>query len=94
MIVKACVRSGFCCEKSPCPYGEWDSENKRCSFLSYDADGRTKCQKYSEIMEHPEIQKFSPAFGFGCCSGLNSKRTPIIKEHHGGIIPTVEIDDF
>ncbi len=94
MKVKACVRSGFCCEQAPCPYGKWDEEHRRCSYLSYDADGRTKCDKYAEIMQNPEQQKWSPAFGYGCCSGLNGKRIPIIKEHHSGIIPAVEIDDF
>lgn len=90
--VKACVRSGFCCESSPCPYGDWDSINHRCTHLLYDKDKRTSCARYDEIMKNPDFQKWSPAFGYGCCSSLNSNRPQIIKEFHDGIIPMIEIE--
>lgn len=94
MKVKACVRSGFCCERAPCPFGSWDEERHRCAYLEHDDDGRSRCGKYAEIMQHP-AQKVAPAFGYGCCAGMfNEKRDRIIAQFHGGVIPTVEIDDF
>ena len=70
-----CQRSGWCCEQGPCQFGVWDADRKKCASLSYDADGRARCNQYDEILALPQGQWFfSPAFGAGCCSPLNPKR--------------------
>lgn len=93
MIIPACVRCGFCCERSTCGYDVWDAENHRCASLEYGEDGRAVCKKYDEILQDPG-QIVMPAFGYGCCSSINTFRRPIIIKHHGGITPMVEIEDF
>lgn len=94
MIVGACVRSGLCCKKSACGYGEWDSEKKQCAFLGVDNDGLALCLKYDEISKDPNSY-YSPAFGQGCCMSLgNQDRNEIIAKHYGGVIPTVKIEGY
>jgi len=84
MEIASCFRSGFCCKRGVCPYGEWDSEKSQCSFLEEDAkigEAQTyRCGIYEHIQKQPGAN-FSPAFGAGCCSPLfNEDRTRIIKE--------------
>jgi len=76
---------------STCGYAEWDGE--QCLALFYEIDGRARCAKYKEILSDPR-QKLMPAFGFGCCSNLNTYRQPIIEKFHNSVTPTVEINDF
>lgn len=92
MKVGACVRSGLCCKKSACGYGEWDSEKKQCAYLGEDSNGLALCLKYDEISKDP-MSYYSPAFGQGCCMSLgNQDRDAIIKRDYDGIIPTVDIE--
>ena len=81
-----CVRSGFCCKQSPCPFGEWDEQAKQCAFLEGDIPGGYACGKFDEIKDHPRAKE-SPAFGSGCCSGLNEDRLEILKKF---VLPRIE----
>ena len=60
-----CIKCGFCCTVSCCPYGTWNARQQRCWFLTED----NLCAKYDEIIQDPG-QGFSPAFGSGCSSSL------------------------
>jgi hypothetical protein len=60
-----CVQCAYCCTVRPCPYGSWDEENHRCTFLTEDA----RCSKYEEIVRTAGSE-WSPAFGAGCSSSL------------------------
>lgn len=74
-----CLRSGWCCEQGPCPFGAWDAEHKKCSSLSYDAAGRANCDKFDEITSSSTNGwEFAPAFGAGCCASFNTKRLAIL----------------
>ncbi len=87
MKIKPCLSCGFCCKKSPCPFGEWDEKNSQCMFLEIKKDHRVcieyKCDKYDYIQKLPEesAANFSPAFGSGCCMTLfNEDRNRL--SHH------------
>jgi len=77
-----CVQCGYCCKVAPCPYGEWDYEKKQCKFLELKGEDY-ECQKYEEIKNDPRAE-FSPAFGKGCCSSLNSDRQRKISNRKNG----------
>lgn len=92
--VKACVRSGFCCKKTPCGYGEWNEDKTQCAYLTVDEQGLHACEKYEDISKDP-FSKFSPAFGYGCCMSIgNTDRDKIIAKHYDGEIPYIEIDSW
>jgi hypothetical protein len=93
MKVKACLRSGFCCSKAPCGFGEpVSNKNSQCKFLIMQEDGRSSCGKYDEIIKHPS-SKFSPAFGAGCCMSMfNEKRDSIRKKFHNNEEIYVNVD--
>ena len=94
IAVSACVRSGFCCRKSPCPFGSVDESLGYCKHLSFDERDVASCLNYSEIIKD-KSSSFSPAFGFGCCMSLgNSYRDEIINRDFEGKIPVVYIDNF
>jgi hypothetical protein len=94
MMVRACLRSGMCCKKSPCGYGEWDKEKKQCAFLGKDNDDQYTCLKHEEISKDP-LAIHSPAFGFGCCSPIGNSNREIIKvQKFHGKEQYLEIDDF
>lgn len=64
----ACVRSGFCCKRAPCPYGA----GVPCVHLIPDpasAAGQYLCARYEYIQQQPGSE-WSPAFGAGCSSTL------------------------
>ena len=79
-----CVRSGLCCKKGPCAFGEWDSSISQCKFLEEETrtDEYTtyRCGKYEEIQALPKEQTWAnPAFGAGCCMPLgNTNRNNIL----------------
>jgi hypothetical protein len=63
-----CVRCGYCCKKSACPFGTWDVKKGQCSML-IEEDGKFGCSRYEEIINLPPSQWVkSPAFGCGCSS--------------------------
>jgi hypothetical protein len=75
--VSACVRSGYCCKKAPCGFGE----GVPCIHLAIDpasSAGQYLCARYAEISAHPDAW-LSPAFGAGCSSTLfNDDREQVI----------------
>lgn len=79
---KTCQRSGYCCEQAPCPFGSWDTAARRCTELAYDDAGLAVCRRYDEILAMPQaVWWLAPAFGAGCCSPLNPKRTRLSHNH-------------
>ncbi len=84
---KPCVRSGMCCQKAPCWYGEEVSDtDTSCRFLEIEEETPEftifRCGKYNEIKEKVSISDWTihPAFGGGCGSSLfNENRSKIIK---------------
>ena len=44
-----CVRSGYCCKQSACPWGTWDEEAHQCIHLEGDHPGEYACGIYAEI---------------------------------------------
>lgn len=99
MKVRACLRSGFCCMKAPCPFGEWDEEQQRCAFLVLeraDPVEQFACGRYEEILARPPSAgaEVSPAFGGGCCMSLfNERRDSIRSQVHGGVEQFVILDE-
>jgi len=77
--IKACVRSGFCCKQTPCGYGQWNEKRTQCEFLGGEKPGEYFCKKFEEIQKDP-ASYWSPAFGAGCCSSLNTDRAALIKK--------------
>jgi hypothetical protein len=78
--MSACLRSGYCCKKAPCPYGKSISDtNLACRYQGGDKPGEYFCKKYNEIILD-ETSWISPAFGSGCSSPLNSDRLQIKKK--------------
>lgn len=74
LVTRACVGSGFCCKKAPCPYGERDRETGWCVHLTpWGGDDlevpRYRCGRYEFIRSQPGWQ-YMPAFGAGCSSTL------------------------
>lgn len=73
--MRECYRSGFCCTKAPCPYGESVSETEpRCKHLVVESEPAGgvvlhACAIKDEIDKDPD-SVWSPAFGAGCCSPL------------------------
>ncbi len=77
-----CVRSGFCCKRAVCPWGEWDSNKHQCVYLEEDTriDDVVlyRCGRYDFIIKQRGAE-ISPAFGAGCCSPLfNEDRDRIL----------------
>jgi hypothetical protein len=73
-----CVRSGYCCKRVPCPFGKWDEKSEQCAFLEGDLPGGYACGIFDEIKDQPGAE-VAPAFGSGCCSGMNDDRLEILK---------------
>ena len=76
-----CLRSGYCCKKAPCPFGQPISiDNLGCKFLGGDSPGKYYCQKYDEIQAGmpDNAADMSPAFGAGCSSPLNTDRLNLL----------------
>ncbi len=69
-----CVRSGYCCKRAPCPFGE----GTPCVHLEGDGPGKYRCGIYDQIIGQPGAEH-APAFGTGCCSGLNEDRREILR---------------
>lgn len=74
-----CVRSGFCCKKAPCPYGEWNAEKTQCKELVGDRPGEYACGIIDRIKTYPGWE-IVPAFGGGCSSTLfNPDRDAVLR---------------
>ena len=50
--MSACIRSGYCCQRGICPFGEWDEEAHQCKHLTGDTPGNFACGIYDWIIEH------------------------------------------
>lgn len=79
--IMPCVKSGFCCTRSPCNYGEWNEDKSACKHLQPPNEiGQRDCGKYDWIKENVEGWEMYPAFGGGCGAALfNEPRQAIIK---------------
>lgn len=76
LVIRPCVRCGFCCRQGPCGYGHWDRERKCCAHLTEDS----LCGLYDEIILSG-ISHIHPGFGTGCSSVLfNPDREKKISE--------------
>lgn len=87
--VKRCLKSGFCCTKSPCAYGEWNENKTACKHLSEPNEiGQKVCNHYEWIKANVTNWQYYPAFGAGCCMPLgNNLRNEILiklKEKENG----------
>ena len=78
--VKPCMKSGFCCTKSPCSYGESISEeNNACKYLLEPNDlGQRDCGRYQWIIDNVPNYEFYPAFGSGCCMPMFNEMREIV----------------
>lgn len=76
-----CVRSGLCCKKAACGFGERTSEDDpACKFLEGEGPGEYFCGIAEEIVKDPSWE-ISPAFGAGCCMALfNDAREQVLRE--------------
>lgn len=79
--IKPCVKSGFCCTKSPCGYGEWNENKSACKYLSEPNELHQQlCLRYDWIKENVVDWEMYPAFGGGCCMPIgNQMRENVIK---------------
>lgn len=77
-----CMKSGFCCTKSPCEYGGWNEERTTCKHLLPPNEvNQRECGRYDWIKENVPNWEFYPSFGTGCCMPLgNDTRVNIIKD--------------
>jgi len=76
-----CIRSGWCCKKAPCGFGEATSPtDNSCLHLIGDKAGEYSCGKYDEIAAGMpnNAAHISPAFGAGCCATLNDDRLALL----------------
>lgn len=84
LVVQPCVGSGFCCKKTPCPYGAPDPVTGGCVHLvSWEDDDleapRYRCGRYEFIVKQQGAE-FVPAFGAGCCMPLfNDARDQVLR---------------
>jgi hypothetical protein len=70
-----CVHCGYCCKQVPCQFGKWDKVKQQCIHLTEE----NLCCIYDFIKECGLGWEHNPAFGFGCCSTLNSDRRNILQ---------------
>lgn len=79
--IMPCVKSGFCCTKAPCGYGEWNEDKSACKHLLPPNDlGQRDCARYEWIKANVPGWQYYPAFGAGCGSTLfNHLRDRVIK---------------
>jgi hypothetical protein len=80
--IRPCMKSGFCCNKAPCGYGESISETEPgCKFLLPPNDiGQRDCGRYDWIVANVPGYEIYPAFGAGCCMPIgNEPRQQIIE---------------
>ena len=77
-----CVRSGYCCKKAPCVYGERDDRGWCNHLVETSKVGDVPlygCEIYDYIKTQPGWE-FTPAFGAGCSSTLfNDDRDRVVR---------------
>ena len=75
-----CVKSGFCCTKSPCAFGKMKEDRTSCIHLDEPNElGQRNCLRYDDIKANNPGYMFHPAFGAGCSSTLfNEDRERVI----------------
>ena len=71
MKTRPCVQCGYCCSVTPCAYGKWNHELKRCALLNDNGS----CSIYNQIVaiEKTRGDKY-PMMGCGCSSPLCNER--------------------
>lgn len=79
--IKPCMKSGFCCTKTPCEYGEWNEDKSACKHLLPPNEIKQRgCGRYEWIKANVPSWEYYPAFGAGCCMPIgNELRINIIK---------------
>ena len=79
--IRPCMKSGFCCTKAPCGFGEWNDDKSSCKYLLPKNDiGQRDCGRYEWIKENVEGYEYYPGFGAGCCMPIgNTIREEIIE---------------
>ena len=79
--IRPCMKSGFCCTKSPCAYGQWNDDKSACKYLATKNDiGQRDCLRYQWIIENVPTFEIHPAFHTGCSSAIgNVARNSIIE---------------
>jgi hypothetical protein len=78
-----CIKSGFCCTKAPCAYGEFNEEKTACKYLTPANElGQRMCGRFEWIKANVPVWENYPAFGAGCCMPMfNEKRKEIIENY-------------
>lgn len=78
--IKPCMKSGFCCTKAPCGYGEWNETRTACKHLQPPNEiGQRDCGLYEWIKANVPDWELYPAFGQGCCMPIyNEMRDKVI----------------
>jgi tetratricopeptide (TPR) repeat protein len=79
-----CVRSGLCCQRAPCAYGEPAEDGNGCRYLEIDVQraGATtyRCGRYEWIVANVADWRTHPAFGAGCSAPLfNPNRDALLR---------------
>jgi hypothetical protein len=69
-----CVRCGYCCQRGPCGFGQWDYDRRRCTELvGPDSENQYTCAAHDRIMQATEARYFGASmFGCGCSSPLGN----------------------
>ncbi|MBW2673560.1 MAG: hypothetical protein JRD89_09130 [Deltaproteobacteria bacterium] len=77
--VPACIGCGYCCSKTPCPFGATRyGAGAPCGGL-VERDGRHWCRAVLEAKgEKRQWLKRNLYIGEGCCSPLNSRRGALL----------------
>jgi tetratricopeptide (TPR) repeat protein len=79
-----CVRSGLCCQRAPCAYGERAEGSTGCRYLEIDTRGvdsvTYRCGRYEWIVANVPDFAAHPAFGAGCNAPVfNPNRAAILR---------------
>lgn len=79
MLIRPCVRCGYCCKKATCSIGlTHGAEPTNCMYLIGTESGKYSCYLADKniipnIKEHLGI-------GLGCCESLNTDRRNVIEK--------------
>lgn len=76
-----CVQCGYCCRRSTCGFGQWDSHAQQCCYLKPTTKNQYECAIFEKIHKDPS-SVISPAFGAGCCSSMNQDRQAVLRDQN------------
>lgn len=79
-----CLRCGYCCQKGPCPYAEWDRNKPyKCIFLELTDEslGIHSCKIMDKIWMNEAESDIPPMFDNYCSSPfMNDVREEVIRK--------------